>query len=62
MRLIQAHACEGGELWAKLQSETTEYVARNLKEIWRDAKPTAVMECMERQINSNPTWWSSGEL
>ena len=40
MRLIQAHACEGGELWAKLQSATKEYVARNLKEIWRDAKPT----------------------
>eukprot|EP00959_Pyramimonas_sp_CCMP1952_P453349 9468089-Pyramimonas_sp.AAC.1 len=50
MRLIQAHACcEGAELWAKLQSATKEYVARNLKEIWRDAKHT-----MELLVNDHP--------
>ena len=37
---VQAHACEGGAMWAKLQSLTMAYVTRNLKEIWRDAKPT----------------------
>eukprot|EP00976_Prorocentrum_cordatum_P078933 1183339-Prorocentrum_minimum.AAC.1 len=40
MRLIQAQSCEGGDMWAKLQSATKEYVARNVREIWRDAKPT----------------------
>eukprot|EP00959_Pyramimonas_sp_CCMP1952_P200622 4196241-Pyramimonas_sp.AAC.2 len=40
MRLIQAQSCEGRDTWAKLQGVTKEYVARNVKDIWRDAKPT----------------------
>eukprot|EP00959_Pyramimonas_sp_CCMP1952_P009769 203851-Pyramimonas_sp.AAC.1 len=38
--LMQAHAHECGEMWGKLQSATMAYVTRNLKEIWREAKPT----------------------
>eukprot|EP00976_Prorocentrum_cordatum_P105932 1194356-Prorocentrum_minimum.AAC.3 len=49
MRLIQAHACKGGDMWAKLQSVTKEYVARNLKEIWRDAKPTMELLVKDHQ-------------
>eukprot|EP00976_Prorocentrum_cordatum_P104940 1194088-Prorocentrum_minimum.AAC.1 len=39
-RLIEAHACEGGGMWTKLQSATMAYVTRNLRAIWRKAKPT----------------------
>eukprot|EP00976_Prorocentrum_cordatum_P025272 513323-Prorocentrum_minimum.AAC.1 len=45
MRLIEAHACEGG-VWANLQHETLAYVTRNLKAIWLNA-PSTLAELLE---------------
>jgi sugar lactone lactonase YvrE len=49
MQLVQVHTAsgEGNAMWGKLKSATMEYVTRNFKEIWYNARAT--LELLDRE-------------